>query len=144
MFLYKQFTDGQAICMKGEDFLYDYKSNIDFIYLDAFDYQHNRHSVSRNMAYKINMNCDITNELCHKMHLECCKNIINKLDNTSVISIDDVFEYSNKDEYNEKKWEGDINKLLGKGVLAIPYLLENNFELKEIHSSTVIIQKVNN
>lgn len=103
-----------AVCSKGEDFLKGYDGNIDYLYLDAFDFYHPRHSKKRKDSYKTNLGCEITKDdsLCHKMHLDCCIYSVDKMPNKSIIVIDDV-----------------ISDRQGKGVTAIPFLLKNNFNL---------------
>lgn len=49
------------------------------------------------------------------MHLDCCKNIIHKCNSSSLICFDDILNNNNK----------------GKGVTAIPFLLDNNFKIIE-------------
>jgi hypothetical protein len=142
-FIDKNYKNGNAYCMKGEDFLYNYNNTIDFIYLDAFDFFHNFHTETRKQVYNAQLNCEITNELCHKMHLECCENMINKLNTDCVIAFDDIHSPDNNNKYGVKNWDGNISNLCGKGVLAIPYLLQNNFEIKEINFPSVILQKSN-
>ena len=110
------FSNYEVYTMKGEKFLELYDKKIDYIYLDAFDYDHGNHSIRRKQSYKNNMNCEITNELCHKMHLECCKNICNKMNTGGYICFDDIL---------------DKESTQGKGVLAIPYIKEQKFQLLE-------------
>lgn len=102
-----------SIHMKGEDFLQEFEGDIDFLYLDAFDFDHGNHSSKRKSRYKEEMNCNITNSLCHKMHLDCVMNSYEKISKDGIIVFDDVFDNFNK----------------GKGVTAIPFLLDNGFRL---------------
>lgn len=116
-----------AICCRGEDFLKNYSDHIDYLYLDAFDFDHSQHSDKRKLSYKKYLGCDITNDLCHKTHLEFCKNSIDKMPVGSTIVIDDV-----------------ISNTVGKGVKAIPFLLENNFVIiKQIPNCIALIKKEN-
>jgi hypothetical protein len=100
--------------MKGEDFTENYKGKLDFVYLDAFDYEKDTHSDSRRERYRSILNTEITNQQCWDMHLTCCKNIIPKMDIGGLICFDDIF---------------DKNTFAGKGKTAIPFLLENGFEI---------------
>lgn len=59
------------------------------------------------------------------MHLECCKNIINKLNKNSIICFDDI---KNK------------NYTIGKGVLAVPYLLKNKLKIIEYRPHCIIFK----
>lgn len=117
----------KAINAKGEDFLEDYDRNIDFIYLDAFDFWHSNHSSERRDRYKKILNCDIVPDdiLCHKMHLTCCQIINSKSNPNTVICFDDV-----------------INKNFdGKGKTAIPFLLNNGWNIKRNYGTSIILTK---
>lgn len=109
-----KFENIEIYTMKGEDFLKKYDKKIDFIYLDAFDYDHGKHSTIRKERYKSKLNCEITNELCHKMHLECCLNLNNKFNKDGLLCFDDILDFNGK---------------RGKGVLAIPYLKQQKYKL---------------
>jgi len=106
----------KCYAMKGEEFLKNYNEKIDFIYLDAFDFYHKNHAAWRYERYKKYMNCTISNELCWKMHLECCENIIDKLQKHTIICFDDILNHE---------------ATAGKGVLAVPYLRKSG-KVKEI------------
>jgi hypothetical protein len=114
------FDNFEVHTQKGEIFLKEYDGNMDFIYLDAFDFYHNNHSQKRMNAYNKYNNQTITKDdyFCHKMHKDCCIEIINK-NKKPVICFDDILD-------NNKK---------GKGVTAIPYLLENGYKLHEYNKS---------
>ena len=121
-----KFENFEAITMKGEDYLKKYKQKIDYIYLDAFDFYHNNHPNKRKNYYKKNLNCEIRDNLCHKMHLECCQNMMNNLTEKSIICFNYIL---------------DKNSKKGKGVTAIPYLLKNNFEIIEYIPTVMILKK---
>ena len=121
----KRFKKINAITMKGDDYIKNYVGIIDYIYLDAFDFEHNNHSEKRKQKYKNILNCEISNELCHKMHLECCENLLEKMNTGGLILIDDVLN----------------NKFDGKGKTAIPFLLENNFEILELGNNGCLLRK---
>lgn len=109
------FTDLITVHAKGEIFLKEYTDKIDFLYLDAFDWHHKFHTQERQNKYKKYLNSEITadDKNCHKMHLDCCKAILNKIDSNGYIIFDDIL---------------DKNASKGKGVTAIPFLLKNNFK----------------
>lgn len=46
------FKNYKIFTMKGEDFLKDYDKNIDYIYLDAFDFYHPHHSEKEKKVIK--------------------------------------------------------------------------------------------
>lgn len=120
------YIDYYAITMKGEDFLLNFDKEIDYIYLDAFDYYHEKHSKKRKEKYLNILNCEINNDNCHKMHLECCKNGLDKFKKETKICFDDIFNCETYD---------------GKGYLAIPYLLEKGYEIKEFVNYGIILQQ---
>jgi|GEM_PF-156823 len=117
----------EAINAKGENFLKNYQNNIDFLFLDGYDFDHGKHSLYRQSRYKKNLGKKINNHECHKMHLECAKNIIDKITNNGIISLDDTWI------------ENGIWK--GKGATAVPYLLENGFSILTIGYNSVLLQK---
>ena len=101
-----------AICAKGEDFIRTCKFNIDFLYLDAFDFNHANHSKQRRDDYRRYLKCEITNKLCHEAHLDMVRNLI-EYHKPESFCFDDCF-------YND-------GTLTGKGTLAIPYALERGW-----------------
>lgn len=115
-----------AITQKGEEFLKEYEGRIDFLYLDAFDFYHKEHSPKRIEKYKTILNTTINNEECHKMHLECCINSIDKINIGGYICVDDSFG-ENFD---------------GKGKTAIPYLLDNGFIIDTMENKCILLKKV--
>tara|TARA_R110000737_G_scaffold283279_1_gene289886 strand:- start:10 stop:567 length:558 start_codon:yes stop_codon:yes gene_type:complete len=112
-----RFPNISAVTMKGEDYLKEYQGMIDYVYLDAFDFYHSQHPQYRKDKYRDILNCEINNESCHKMHLECCESLINKMPTGGIILFDDVLN----PQYD------------GKGKTAIPFLLENNFNVVRYH-----------
>ena len=115
-----------AITRKGEEFLDDYEGVIDFLYLDAFDFYHENHSLKRIDKYKTILNTTINNEECYRMHLECCVNSIDKINIGGYICIDDSFGV----EFD------------GKGKTAIPYLLDNGFIIDTMENKCILLKKV--
>ncbi|TOG48138.1 hypothetical protein [Vibrio parahaemolyticus] len=107
----------QAITMKGEDFLAKFPDSIDVLFLDAYDFDHGNHSDLRQERYQKFLGSRIDEELCHKMHLECVENVQNKMASQGVICIDDTW-------VENGNWTA-------KGTTAVPYLLDNGFELIE-------------
>jgi predicted O-methyltransferase YrrM len=124
----KRFQGINAITQKGEDFLESCTRKIDFVYLDAFDFFHNFHSDKRKAKYKNILNCEITNEACHKMHLDCAKSLVRKMNKNGIVTFDDI-----------------LNKNLdGKGKLAIPYLIQNGFKIikEDYQIKSVTLEKI--
>jgi hypothetical protein len=105
-----------AITAKGEDYLAGYKGSIDFVFLDAYDFDHGNHSLLRQSRYKRFLGSEIDEVQCHKMHLDCVISLVEKLTPDGIICIDDT-------------WQDESMKWRAKGTTAVPFLLENGFEL---------------
>ena len=105
-----------AITRKGEEYLPLHKGDIDYVYLDAFDFYHENHSQKRVDSYKKNLSTAITDEACWKMHLECARVLALRMQPGGVIVIDDT-------------WIDNDSNLAGKGRLAVPYLEKKGFEV---------------
>ena len=119
-----------AVTSKGEDYLENFQDKISMLYLDAFDtvLNENHHSQSRKKSYKEHLDCEITNELCWKMHLDCCIHALNKVEIGGFICIDDIY---NSDDY------------FGKGMTAIPFLLESGkYEIIEYIPDAIILKRI--
>lgn len=104
-----------GICSKGEDFLEKFNENIDYVYLDAFDYDHGNHSEKRKKSYIVNLNIQLSDNACHKMHLICCQILNKKMKKNGIICFDDCWLSNNK-------W-------CGKGTTAVPYLLNSGWKI---------------
>lgn len=114
-----------AVTSKGEDYLKSYTGEIDYIYLDAFDFYHDKHSVYRQNKYRDILGTTINDTECHKMHYDCCVNMLDKLSQNCVITFDDILD----------------NNFSGKGKTAIPFLLDNGFKVHNIaHQSCTLIR----
>jgi predicted O-methyltransferase YrrM len=103
----------QAINQKGEDFFKEYTGHIDFVFLDAYDCDHGKHSDQRQEKYQKYIGEKISNEASYRMHLDCVKEIRKKIAPWGAICIDDTF-------FKEDTWHG-------KGAYAVPYLLDHSY-----------------
>lgn len=121
--LRERFPDINAITQRGEDFLRGYTNDIDYLYIDAFDFFHSNHSQERFRSYRENLGTTINDEECHRMHLECVKNCYTRV---LKIVIDDCF---------------GPNFERGKGVTAIPFLLKSGFVVIKRNNQAVALQK---
>jgi hypothetical protein len=121
----KRFHHLEAITMKGEDYLANFDRIVDYVYLDAFDFYHNNHSEKRKGKYRDILKCEISDLSCHKMHLECCMILKDKMESGGLILFDDIIN----------------DKFDGKGKTAIPYLLENGFKIIEFKEGGCLLEK---
>ena len=63
----------KAITERGENYLATGTDSLDFIYLDAFDFNHDKHSAERRARYREVLNTEIQDEACWQMHQLCAK-----------------------------------------------------------------------
>jgi len=138
LFTKYDFNKGKFVLEKGEDFLKQYENNIDFLYLDAFDFYHPYHTEKRKLVYKTILNCEIDDDICHQMHLDCCENIIDKVDNNTLICFDDIYNLNQRN----KPWDENFDNLFGKGKTAIPFLFENGFKIISKNCRGILLQKL--
>ncbi|GLS26960.1 hypothetical protein GCM10007877_26790 [Marinibactrum halimedae] len=119
----------EAETMAGESFLEEYKGSLPpYIYIDAYDYDHGKHSKERQERYEVLQGGKISDEACWKMHYDCAVQFVEKCPNEGVVVFDDVF-------YENNEW-------LGKGKTAVPYMLDNGFELEARTGNTLVLRKV--
>lgn len=116
-----------AVTHKGEDFLRQYQGRMDFVFLDAYDFDHGKHSELRQSRYMRFLGDRIDEQACHQMHLDCAESVLQKLAPDGVVCIDDT-------------WLDDVNRWTAKGTLAMPYLLENGFALIEARNRAALLR----
>jgi hypothetical protein len=119
--------DFQALTAKGEDYLRDFKGQFDFVFLDAYDFDHGNHSELRQSRYKKFLGAPIDEAACHQMHLDCAQSVFEKLAPHGVVCIDDTW-------LENGHW-------VAKGTLAMPYLLENGFILLEARNRAALLTR---
>ncbi|TKA84321.1 hypothetical protein [Sulfitobacter sp. 15WGC] len=118
----------KAVCAKGEDFLKKYDGVIDYIFLDAYDFDHGNHSEVRQDRYVKFLGSRIDEIACHEMHLLCAKELKEKLAPDGLICFDDTWVS------NEGTWTA-------KGTLAMPYLLENGFAVISEKNNAALLRR---
>jgi hypothetical protein len=122
---------GQAIASEtraGELFLADWTGELPpYIYIDAYDFDHGEHSEKRQDRYRSLQGAEISDKNCSKMHYDCAIQFADKCPEKGIVVFDDVFHV-------DGKWEG-------KGATAVPYMLENGFELLMRTKKTCILRK---
>ncbi len=125
MFMEMGISNFQAVTMKGEDYLKQYEDPLDFVFLDAYDFDHGMHSKIRQSRYEQFLGSRIDEIRCHHMHLECAQSVLTKLTPTGLLCVDDTW-------LDEGKWTA-------KGTLAMPYLLANGFTVLEARNRAALL-----
>jgi hypothetical protein len=120
----------KAFSVKGEDFLARQEQLIDYVYLDAFDFDHGKHSDFRRSRYQDILHTDIKDEACWKMHEDCARAIISKMVKGGIVGLDDT-------------WTDPSGAYAGKGKLAMPLFLENGFEVIAKTRTTIALKRLN-
>jgi len=110
-------ADFEAVTMKGEDFLARFEGTPDLVFLDAYDFDHGKHSELRQSRYERFLGSRIDEEACHRMHLDCAQSLAAKMPAWGAVFLDDTW-------VEDGRW-------VAKGTLAMPYLLANGFKLVE-------------
>lgn len=118
----------EAVNAKGEDYLAAFKGKIHYAFLDAYDFDHGKHSERRQSRYEEFLGSRIEEEQCHKMHLDCAVSLVDKLAAKGLICIDDT-------------WQDEDGNWTAKGTLAVPYLLENGFEIVDARNRAVLLRR---
>ncbi len=117
----------QAITMKGEDYLRQHQGVLDFVFLDAYDFDHGNHSEIRQSRYEQFLGARIDELQCHQMHLDCAESVLDKLTPNGLVCVDDTWL--------------DNGKWTAKGTLAVPFLLANGFTLLEARNRAALLGK---
>ena len=117
----------EAITRKGEDFLKYNIDEFDFVFLDAYDFDHGMHSELRQSRYEKYLGSKIDEKKAHKMHLKCAKSVVKKLKKDGVVCVDDT----RQDEDGE--WSA-------KGTLAVPYLIDKKFNIIDNRNRAVLLK----
>lgn len=117
-----------AITSRGEDYLAAFEGVIDYVYLDAYDFDHGKHSEMRQGRYEQFLGKRINDIDCHQMHLDCAKSLVEKMSSNGLICFDDT-------------WTEDNGDWAAKGTTAMPYLLTNGFELLETRSRAALLKR---
>ncbi len=120
-------TDFTAVTARGEAYLEQYLGSIDFLFLDAYDFDHGGHSALRQSRYEQFLGERINDEACHRMHLECAKAAVDKMAPWGVVCMDDTW-------LTGGAWQA-------KGTLAMPYLLEHGFRLLEMRNRAALLAR---
>ena len=117
----------EAITNKGEDYLRSYQGPIDFVFLDAYDFDHGKHSELRQSRYEQFLGARIDEQRCHQMHLDCAKSLVEKLEPAGIICFDDTWL--------------DNGEWTAKGTLAMPFLLRSGFEVLQAQNRAALLSR---
>jgi hypothetical protein len=118
----------QAVAMKGEDYLRARQEQVDFAFLDAYDFDHGKHSELRQSRYVKYLGTRIDEEACHRMHLDCAESLLRLLSPHGVICLDDTWL--------------DNGHWTAKGTLAVPFLLEHGFEIIDARNRAALLRRL--
>jgi FkbM family methyltransferase len=120
----------EAVNRRGEDYLAKFAGSLDYVYLDAFDIEHGKHSPERRARYRTILQTEINNETCWRMHKACAEAIVAKMPKNGIVVIDDT-------------WAVD-GKFFGKGRLAVPMLLDHGFQVVALNSRVIALKRIEN
>ena len=113
----------------GETYLAEHEGECaTYVYIDAYDFDHPNHSDHRQSRYEEMLGERINDAACWQMHLDCAKELVNKLPEDGTIVLDDVW-------YEGGEWQG-------KGHTAMPFLLKNKFSLVAQSWSTAALRRL--
>jgi hypothetical protein len=121
-------ASAKAVTSRGENYLRLFSGALDFVYLDAFDFDHGKHSQQRQDRYRELLQTDINDDACWKMHEACARAIKAKMRVDGIVVIDDT-------------WTGVDGTYAGKGKLAVPLLLDSGFEIIAKTRMTVALRR---
>jgi hypothetical protein len=118
----------QAVTARGESYLERTEAPFDFVYLDAFDFDHGKHSQQRQDRYRELLQTNINDQDCWRMHEACALAIKAKMRVGGIVVIDDT-------------WTDADGMYLGKGKLAVPLLLDSGFEIIAKTRMTIALRR---
>ena len=117
----------QAVTVKGEDYLRSCPGGFDFIFLDAYDFDHGGHSMLRQSRYEKFLGSPIDDAACHQMHLDCAQSVKTKLAENGIVCVDDTW-------LENGSWTA-------KGTLAMPYLIDKGFVVLEARNRAALLAR---
>jgi FkbM family methyltransferase len=119
----------QAVTARGESFLPAHPGPLEYVYLDAFDFDHPNHAEARRERYRKILGTDIADPACWKMHEDCAATLVARMDIGAVVVLDDT-------------WTNEHGEYEGKGKLATPLLLASGFEIIARTKRTVALRRI--
>ncbi len=125
----------------GEKYLREFAGPIRLLYLDAFDIPGDWHSEKVIESYR-DRNLQITLENCHRMHYECAVSISGKMAVGGFVCFDDVNPIDASGNLIFDRVSPNYRKWSGKGATAIPFLIENGFEVIDNRRACALLKKI--
>jgi hypothetical protein len=95
------------------------------VFLDAYDFDHGKHSELRQSRYTKFLGARIDEQACHQMHLDCAQTLATRLWAHGVVCVDDTW-------LDDGRWTA-------KGTLAMPFLLGQGFRLVEARNRAALL-----
>lgn len=131
----------QAINDYGENFLKKFSYPLRLVYLDAFDIPGPWHTNEVIESYR-DRNIKLTLENCHKMHYDCAVSICSNMPVGGFVCFDDVNPVDDVNNLIFEKVSPDYKKWSGKGATAIPFLIENGFEVIDNKRACALLRRI--
>jgi hypothetical protein len=108
-------ADFTGVTAKGEDYIAAQRRAFDVVYLDAYDFDHGKHTEERQQRYEEFLGSRINQHDCEVMHLKAMQGLNRAARRRCLVVIDDT-------------WRATPNgPWLGKGPLAVPWALRNGW-----------------
>lgn len=108
-------VDFKVVTGKGEDYIASQRKAFDVVYLDAYDFDHGKHSEVRQERYEQFLGSRIDQEACEIMHLDAMKAMNKAGRKDCLVVIDDTWKVKGV-------W-------VGKGPKAVPWAVNNGWNL---------------
>ncbi|SLN72214.1 hypothetical protein LOS8367_03683 [Limimaricola soesokkakensis] len=118
----------EAVTDRGESYLSNWNGRLDYVFLDAYDFDHGKHSELRQGRYEKFLGSRIDESECHEMHLKCAIALVDCLSPDGLICIDDT-------------WRDAAGNWTAKGTLAVPYLLDNGFQIIREAQNAILLSR---
>jgi hypothetical protein len=106
-----------AVTALGEEYIAGQRKAFDVVYLDAYDFDHGKHSEHRQQRYEEFLGSRIDQHACEVMHLKAMQGLSQAGRRRCLVVIDDTWR-----ESPDGPW-------LGKGPLAVPWALRNGWSI---------------
>jgi hypothetical protein len=110
-------VDFAAVTALGEEYIAGKRKAFDVVYLDAYDFDHGKHSEQRQQRYEEFLGSRIDQHACEVMHLKAMQGLNRAGRRRCLVVIDDTWR-----ESPDGPW-------LGKGPLAVPWALRNGWSI---------------